>query len=302
MMKTWLYLPNGCKYEFSRDILTKEDAIWAADNDYAAAMEYTSRLLALGASVAAPGLEAGEQKSDIGYLARWLKNDNDGGTSNRVDLYVNHPKMLSRFMSIYVKNTPEDNAEFAAITGVNLNGVPNLPTKAPMNKEEDRNGCIVALPKPLNVIWKHNPNYREGVLDGEPARLFVRWDNVGNPTPLPALPPAPQSNKTGANSSAPPTAASVTAATAENAGNGDIYAGHPSWFRTPVRDCFGAVKTYILKEVYSNNTYAMNGSLDKRGLTVKGRFDDQGEWSGKSAGELIDFLKHRHDEDEKLTA
>lgn len=124
---------------------------------------------------------------------------------------------------------------------------------------------------------------------------YAKWykDNVGNPTLPPAPPPA---QKNGANEPQ----ATPTPQTAENAGNGAsdaIYTGKPAWFRTPVRDCFGIVKTYILKEIYANNTFAMNGSLDKHGISVKGVFDSQCEWAAKSAGELIHMLAHRHDEE-----
>ena len=272
--------------------------------DYDNALSYTNRLIARGASVDAPGLEAGEHKDEIGSLTHWLKNDDDGGQSHRVDLYVNHPQMVNRFLSLYVKDTKEALAEFKTVTGVDLASIKMLPTKAPINKDDDKGGIITALPRPLMAVWKLNPKFDETqpLGGGHSRRLFVRWESVGIPTHVSA-PPAPQ------NAATPPPA-TVTPKTPQNAGNGpldvydgevpahDIYDGKPQWFRTPVRDCYGAVKTYILKEVYGNNTFAMNGSLDKRGVTVKGVFDAKGEWAGKPAGELIYHLEHRHDEDE----
>lgn len=299
-MRTWLYLPTGNKVEFEfSDSSIPED-------DYANAIDYTNRMLKLGASVNAPGLEAGEEKHEISHVARWIKDDDDGRQSHRIDLYVNHPQMTMRYMPVYIKDTPEECAKFSQATGIQITDIKLLPTKGTMNRDDDRGGYIKQLPKPVIVVSKPNPNYDETKKDsGKPARLFVRWESVGTPT-QPSAPfggalagiqpatlppqPAPETAKTDANSSAAPAVATGTPKAAENTGNGDL----PNWFNTPLQTCFGAFKTYILPNLYENNTWHMNSSLKKHGISDGKSIS--AEWATKTAGEVLEYLKHRKDE------
>lgn len=194
---TYLYLPNGCKWEFSPGVMSPFEAEIAAEQDYASALAYTNRLLALGASVNAPGLEAGEVIEEVNQLAHWLKTDNDGGKSHRVDFYVNHPKMISRIVSLYVRHEKEELDKFQSITGIDLRTAKMLPTKSPIeDKSNDPNGFILTLPSPIRIVIKLNPEFDETkpLGGGQPRRLFVRFDSVGTPTPAPqpaaAQPPA----------------------------------------------------------------------------------------------------------------
>lgn len=299
-METWIYLPNGCKVKFEWDIVGTAEM---AKFDYNIALEYTNALLSSGASVTAPGLEAGEQKEQVGYVVYRSKVNDDATETPIIDLYLNHEATKFKFLTVYL-NTPEDIEAFRHASGIGIAELPYWEGGHLERGNPKTDKYFVAPRKPLTVVHKLNERYNPDepeMAKRKPKRLFVRWDTVVIPT-LPPAPPAPIPSDHppgGINPySSPP--AMVTPATPQNAANGAskaVYDGKPAWFRTPVRDCFGAVKTYILKEIYENNTFAMNGSLDKRGISVKGVFDAKGEWAAKPAGELIHMLAHRHDEE-----
>lgn len=287
-MRTWLYLPTGNKVEFEfSDSSIPED-------DYANAMDYTRRLLALGASVTAPGLEAGEEKEQIGAVVRRSKVNDDATETPILDLYLNHDATKYKFLTVYL-NTPDDIAAFETASSLKLDSIPFWEGGHLERGNLKTDKYIISLPRPLYVIHRLNERYNPDEPDAtkrKPKRLFVRWESVGTPTPLPASQNAPEPAKTGANSSAAPAPAAATGTpkAAENAGNGAL----PNWFNTPLQTCFGAFKTYILPNLYENNTWHMNGSLKKHGIS-DGKSIGK-EWATKPAGEVYEYLKHRKDE------
>lgn len=283
-METWLYLPNGCKvkFEFTESSMPEDD--------YANALNYTNRVIALGANVNAPGLEAGEEKDEIGQIAHWLKDDNDGGQSHRVDLFVNHPQMVSRLMSVYVKHIPEELAAFKNITGIDLSTAKMLPTLAPIqDKSKDKNGYVISLPHPVIAVWKHNPHYDESkkMEDGKPKRLFVRWESVGTPTVKPPAPSVVQN--TGAND----LTAISTPQTAQNAGKGVFkHELQDIWNVPPSGAHWTRLKQWLLHNVYDNKRIALDRSFAKRAKeTNNWKRDDD---SQMTVGDIVTFLQTRH--------
>lgn len=214
-MRTWLYLPTGNKVEFEfSDSSIPED-------DYANALGYTNRLLALGASVTAPGLEAGEQKEQVGYVVYRSKVNDDGTETPILDLYLTHDATKFKFLTVYL-NTPEDVTSFEQVSGLKL--LADMPYwegghLERGNPKTDR--YFVAPRKMLTVVHKLNERYNPDEPDmtkRKPKRLFVRWESVGTPTVK--LPAPSVVQNTGAND----LTAISTPQTPENAGKGNVVA------------------------------------------------------------------------------
>jgi len=73
-------------------------------------------------------------------------------------------------------------------------------------------------------------------------------------------------------------------------------ANEPAWFGTRVIECWGILKTYLLANVYAKNTFAMKGSLVKRGIVAdKDATIPSGDWAQRTAGDLVRHLQTRHD-------
>jgi hypothetical protein len=64
----------------------------------------------------------------------------------------------------------------------------------------------------------------------------------------------------------------------------------PTWFNTATKDCFGALKQYLMKSIYADNAYHMNGSLDKHGITTNKGSKLADKWATKAAKEVVDYL------------
>lgn len=72
----------------------------------------------------------------------------------------------------------------------------------------------------------------------------------------------------------------------------DPPAVEPAWYATPALKSWGVIKGWLLSNVYAKNTFHMNGSLYKHGITV----DNKGqtlkpEWANSTAGELIKYMQ-----------
>lgn len=75
----------------------------------------------------------------------------------------------------------------------------------------------------------------------------------------------------------------------------------PTWFGTHVNECWGAVKQYLLTNVYEKNAYAMKGSMWKRGVSAdKEASLPSGDWANRTAGDLIHMLEARHDNEQPI--
>jgi hypothetical protein len=158
--------------------------------DYAEMARSVDAAIAAGFSAAAPGLDAGEQLEQIGYMLRREKVNSDNTETPVIDLYSANEAVKFKVFSIYL-NRPEDVAAFEKACGIPLANLRVFPgTAAPergANKQSD--AFITNAPKPFGVVLKANPKYNPDETDAakkKPKRLFVRW--AEQKTTAPATP------------------------------------------------------------------------------------------------------------------
>ncbi len=163
--------------------------------DYRAMLASVSAMLDAGFLVAAPGLEAGEHKEDIGYVVLRSKENSDGTSTPIVDLYPADDGMKFAVLSVYL-NKPADEEAFEFAAKMRLDafqpyiGAGKLERGA--SKQTDR--LIVKAPKPFAVVFKDNPKYDPNETDTakkKPKRLFVRWADEKPASEQPASQPPP---------------------------------------------------------------------------------------------------------------
>ena len=155
--------------------------------DYAGALASVNAALAAGWLAAAPGLEVGEEKEEIGYVLRRTKTNNDRSTSPIIDLYSTNDMVKHKVMSVYL-DRPEDVSAFEHASGMQLAGLSDFPgTSAPKRgagPSSDR--FIIKVPRPFTVVLIPNPKWNaeeaaavaargKGEVYGVPKRKFVRW-------------------------------------------------------------------------------------------------------------------------------
>lgn len=175
------YRADGWQVSFTF-VLDADDPVGSANTQIAA-------LAANGYTPNAPGLESGEKVEEIAYVARRIKQNNDGTESAIIDLY---PDALNfRFLSVYLDNA-EDVSAFERASGIRVNEIALYDGSAPIERGKNARHdtqYIKRLPHIAKVVWKDNPRYEEG--GQKPKRLFVRWQEAPAPnvTPFP-----PQTN------------------------------------------------------------------------------------------------------------
>lgn len=139
-----------------------------------ALMESVTSLLQAGFSVDAPGLEDGEHAEEIGFVVRRSKANADGSETPVVDLYParGNFRLLARYL-----NSAADIQAFEAACGVGLNSLPLYEgdNSIERSKNPKMDKYVIALKRPVKMIWKLNPKY-EGENDKKNSkRVFVRW-------------------------------------------------------------------------------------------------------------------------------
>lgn len=139
-----------------------------------ALMESVTSLLQAGFSVDAPGLEDGEHVEEIGFVVRRSKANTDGTETPVVDLYPARGNF--RLLGKYLNNEADIQA-FESACGLRLATLPLYEgdNSIERGKNPKMDKYVVALKRPVKVIWKLNPKY-EGENDKKNSkRLFVRW-------------------------------------------------------------------------------------------------------------------------------
>jgi hypothetical protein len=165
-------------------------------NAYAEALAFSNKVIADGLLLNEPGLEPGEIKEHVGYVARRQKKNDDGTTTPVLDLYSPHEAMKFKYLSVYL-NTPDDVTAFEVASGLKVNGLPLVAGKASLERgDEETDKFIIRVVNPsLFVIMKPNPRYDENSDEKRPKRLFVRWEYTGEiqrqPAPQPPQPTLP---------------------------------------------------------------------------------------------------------------
>jgi len=141
-----------------------------------ALMASVTSLLQSGFSVEMPGLEDGEHEEEMGFVVRRAKVNADETETPVVDLYPVNANF--RRVAKYL-NEEADVREFEAACGLSL---PALPLYEGDNtiergKNPKMEKYVIALKRPVKVVWKFNPRYEGDQDKKNPKRLFVRWGN-----------------------------------------------------------------------------------------------------------------------------
>jgi len=167
------WLPNGCRVSYTIP--------FGISRGYEDALAFTDALLAKGFTTSEPGLSAGEKKDKVGYVLR-RSVVNERGETPVIDVYVDHEAMTWRTVKVYL-NTPEQIADFEAVSGLNLDSLPYYEGKDSVERGDPKLGKYVI---PVNHVFyavaKANPKHEEEQ-DAEkrkliPKRLFVRWESA----------------------------------------------------------------------------------------------------------------------------
>lgn len=160
-----------------------------ADMDcYKMAFQAVSQAVAAGFSVSAPGLEAGEERQEIGWVVRKSKENNRGGSTHVIDLYPANEAAKFSFLTVYLNNDDEI-AAFEAASRLRVESLPLYigDNKIERGKKRDTDAFVIAAPKPFTVIYGANPKYDEkeavaaqatGKMYPVPKRKFIRWPEV----------------------------------------------------------------------------------------------------------------------------
>lgn len=154
--------------------------------DYALALANVSAALAAGWLASAPGLEAGENRDDCGWVVRSQK-DGRTGTAEVIDLYLPDDKFAK--VRLYL-NTPDEVAEFERVSGLTVAKLPLYigANKIERGKSKQTDTLVCRVPKPFGFVWKDNPDHNPDEQDAtkkKPKRLFVRWADGAPPAGSP---------------------------------------------------------------------------------------------------------------------
>jgi hypothetical protein len=180
-----LYHPSGA-------LVTLPVATTPLDVPHFGAMfSNVTAMLAAGFTVNLPGLEAGEQKEEIGYVLRCEKVNKSGRMSSRVHLYSTNSAVEFKVLSEWLDSDEEDRA-FEAASGLKLANMKAFPALAAPKRGESSasDGFIYKAPKPFYVIHTANPEYDEKEAEAfaarketykVPKRILVRWE-TGQPS------------------------------------------------------------------------------------------------------------------------
>lgn len=173
------YLPNGRMLSITA--LPTDD--FAAIIQRAIALD--AAMVAAGLSVREPGLNEGEQRETIHYVARRSKVNDDDSETPMLDMYAENHNWAT--LKEYL-NTAAEVQAFERVAGIQLTDIPYNPNHkdAPNRNDRADQKYIFTLPRPVNVIYKQNPKW-QGEGDKKNRKfLFVRWADA------PTTPPAAQ--------------------------------------------------------------------------------------------------------------
>lgn len=163
--------------------------------DYRGMMASVEAMLAAGFLVTAPGLEAGEQREEVGWVLRRTKTNDDKSKTPIIDLYSADDGMTWKVLSVYL-NRDEDVAAFEHAAGTPLSALRSFPgTAAPERGASDESDqFIVRVPRPFGVVYVPNPKYSQAEADAAtqdkpyrvPKKKFLRWADQSPAAPRPA--------------------------------------------------------------------------------------------------------------------
>jgi hypothetical protein len=146
---------------------------------------YIGKCLDAGWLVRAPGLDEAEEQDDVGFILRGA-HDGNGELTPYLLLYSTNEALGYSFLKVYL-NTEKDVDDFEKASGMRLTELREYAgsDKPERGRSAKTDAYIVPVKRPLSVIFKPNPKWREsernaasarGEIYKIPRRLFVRWD------------------------------------------------------------------------------------------------------------------------------
>jgi hypothetical protein len=120
------------------------------------------------------GLEQGETLEKVSHLCRREKRNDDGTTSQLVDVYTG-----GNFRTVCVYHDDQDDLEtFKAAFGYPVTDIPLYDGDVPIErgKNPDKDKKYIRIVSGISVVWKPNPKYEGDNDKKHPKRIFVRWD------------------------------------------------------------------------------------------------------------------------------
>jgi hypothetical protein len=179
------FLPNG--RQLSITALPTDD--FAVLIQRAIALD--AAMTAAGLSIREPGLSEGELRADVYHISRREFGDDN---IPLIDLYQETHDFA--FLKDYLNNATEITA-FETATGLKLDSMPINPTRKSAAQRSDKHEgqYVVTLPRPVSVVYKHNPKHdpkETDVSKKKPQYLFVRWANAPQAAPAPTAEPTPE--------------------------------------------------------------------------------------------------------------
>lgn len=143
-----------------------------------AVMASVTNALEAGWLIEAPGMEEGEHKEMIGWVAR---KQTDEGTPV-IDLYVDNEQLSFKYLTVYL-NRSEDVAAFERASGLKLESIPLYVGAGHLERgaSKQTDAMITRAPRPFAVASKANPRHDPNETDMKkmkPKRLFSRWPDL----------------------------------------------------------------------------------------------------------------------------
>lgn len=131
-----------------------------------------------------------QHSSKIGWITYRSKIEDDGKETPKIDLYVDHPDMVYRILTVYLNN-PDQISAFETACRKRLSQLPLSDSAAPLKRGDAKNNkYIVRLESPAEVFYTDNPYYNPDEQDAtkkKPQYLFARWGQrieTGQPAEL----------------------------------------------------------------------------------------------------------------------
>lgn len=187
-MRVWLFDVGGAKVEFCCPL--------SVSNMAQEAQTYLANLLAGGFSRTMPGMEKGEYKEMAGFVVRQQKREDDGTLTPILLFYPADEAKVFSFIKVWLNNENDIyNAEKAM--GIVLTSIPLYVGKDKPERTPDMAEWFKPLPKPVEIIYKDNPDYNpeeKDIKKKRPQFKFVRFaalPTADKPTAPAATEPPP---------------------------------------------------------------------------------------------------------------
>lgn len=160
-------------------------------SDYKAMFANVGKMIEAGFRVNAPGLEAGEERKEVGYVVRSIKSDSRSGPADVLFLYATDPAWTRPFLAMYL-NDDSDRNWFEKASGMQLSKIPEYIGTGRLERGKgspQAQALIVPAPRPFGVVYGPNPKWDAAkAAASTPAapymvakNKFIRWEGCERP-------------------------------------------------------------------------------------------------------------------------